>query len=374
VDANHLRRDDEGFRPSDLARLAGDNELHAWLVAVENAYDEEEAKAEAKQKAPPAPKKKRAPVAYALYPPTTFYGAASVGDVSLLAKILNEDVYSVNDDIAGVGSVLHVAVARGHAGLVKAILRGELANGERADVNKPSSGAFGLTPLHLAATLFARRETFARASRDLEDAETELERLRARDRTGVGASERESRHAAARDKTKQKKHVRREEKDALKQKKRDAHLKAAEARKVLAVEAAGALDAVRIYRLLLQAGADVEAIAKVPAKCVFAGTETAQRRRDGTLSRKRSGSVGSFRRGAPRPRGRRRGDGARRARARGGRSPPGSVSRASRVRRNALRRRIERRNSVVPSEDEKKDATRFLTRPDASFPIGRRRG
>ena len=179
VDANHLRRDDEGFRPSDLARLAGDNELHAWLVAVENAYDEEEAKAEAKQKAPPAPKKKRAPVAYALYPPTTFYGAASVGDVSLLAKILNEDVYSVNDDIAGVGSVLHVAVARGHAGLVKAILRGELANGERADVNKKSSGAFGLTPLHLAATLFARRETFARASRELEDAEAERERLRA---------------------------------------------------------------------------------------------------------------------------------------------------------------------------------------------------
>jgi ankyrin repeat protein len=283
VDANHLRRDDEGFRPSDLARLAGDNELHAWLVAVENAYDEEEAKAEAKQKAPPAPKRKRAPVAYALYPPTTFYGSASVGDVSLLAKILNEDVYSVNDDIAGVGSVLHVAVARGHAGLVKAILRGELANGERADVNKPSSGAFGLTPLHLAATLFARRETFARASRDLEDAEAELERLRARDRTGVGASERESRHAAAQDVTKQKKHVRREEKDALKQKKRDAHLKAAEARKVLAVEAAGALDAVRIYRLLLQAGADVEAIAKVPAKCVFAGTETAQRRETGTF-------------------------------------------------------------------------------------------
>lgn len=283
VDANHLRRDDEGFRPSDLARLAGDGNLHAWLVAVENAYDEEEANAEAKKKAP-----QKKPVAYALYPPTTFYGAASVGDVSLLAKILREDVYGLNDDIAGVGSVLHVAVARGHAGLVSAILRGEL--GERADVNKTSSGAFGLTPLHLAATLFARRETFARAARALEDAETELERLRARDRTSVRASERESRRAAAgeknapapaREKTKPKKHIRREEKEVAKRKKRDAHLKAAEARKVLAVEAAGARDAVRIYRLLLQAGADTRAIAKVPAKYVLAGTETAKNRTGG---------------------------------------------------------------------------------------------
>ena len=60
-------------------------------------------------------------------------GAASVGDVSLLAKILREDVYGLNDDIAGVGSVLHVAVARGHAGLVSAILRGELGGVELAE-------------------------------------------------------------------------------------------------------------------------------------------------------------------------------------------------------------------------------------------------
>ena len=43
----------------------------------------------------------------------------------------------------------------------------------------------------------------------------------------------------------------------------------------MAVDAAGARDAVRIYRLLLQAGADTRAVAKVPAKFVFAGTEAA---------------------------------------------------------------------------------------------------
>ena len=47
MDGNyHVRRDDEGFRPSDLARLAGDAKLHAWLAAEEKAHDEEEADAE----------------------------------------------------------------------------------------------------------------------------------------------------------------------------------------------------------------------------------------------------------------------------------------------------------------------------------------
>ena len=263
VDANHLRRDDEGFRPSDLARLAGDAALSAWLVAVEKAYDEEEADAEAAAASPP--RSFRETYTYETYPPTTFYGAASLGDVSLLARILRTDVYGVNDDIAGFGSVLHVAVARGHVELVSAIARGAISS-RRVDVNRKSSGAFfGLTPLHVAATLFTRREAFAQASRVLERAQTELERLRARDRgPSDGAGERAF---GAKEGGKKKAGKREEKRDAKKQK-RAAHANAAEARKVLAVDAAGACDAARIYRILLQAGADVRAVAKVPAAFV----------------------------------------------------------------------------------------------------------
>jgi ankyrin repeat protein len=288
VDANHLRRDDEGFRPSDLARLAGDAKLHAWLAAEEKAHDEEEADAETRPSTSgdasgrdasgrdasgdarlALSRARDATVSYALYPPTTFYGAASLGDVSLLSRVLREDVYGVNDDIAGVGSVLHVAVARGHAALVAAALRGDF--GERADVNRKSSGAFGLTPLHLAATLFTRREAHARAERALASAEAELERLRARDpRAADGLNAADGVKLF-----KGEKQARREEKSDAKKARRDAHGKAAEARKILAVDAAGARDAVRIYRLLLQAGADTRAVAKVPAKFVFAGTEAA---------------------------------------------------------------------------------------------------
>ena len=276
VDANHLRRDDEGFRPSDLARLAGDAKLHAWLAAEEKAHDEEEADAETRGGLAEETRARDATVSYAFYPPTTFYGAASLGDVSLLSRVLREDVYELNDDIAGVGSVLHVAVARGHAALVAAALRGDF--GERADVNRKSAGAFGLTPLHIAATLFTRREAHARAERALASAEAELERLNARDpRDPRDPRACDGLHAAdgVKHSSRSKKQARREEKSEVKKARRDAHGKAAEARKVLAVDAAGARDAVRIYRLLLQAGADTRAVAKVPAKFVFAGTEAA---------------------------------------------------------------------------------------------------
>ena len=280
VDANHLRRDDEGFRPSDLARLAGDATLSAWLVAVEQAHDEEEAKAEAAAR-PPRALSRAFGETYEIYPPTTFYGAASLGDVPLLARILRTDVYRINDDIAGFGSVLHVAVARGHVALVSAIVRG--AFGERADVNRKSSGAFGLTPLHLAATLFTRREAFVRASRALDQAQSELERLRARDRpdrpgrpdrdssdgardpSGAGLGPAAEAGVPGADGTNPRAAGKREGKRDAKREKRAAHEKAAMARKILAVDAAGARDATRIYRLLLQAGADARAVANVPA-------------------------------------------------------------------------------------------------------------
>ena len=74
------RRDDEGFRPSDLARLAGDAKLHAWLAAEEKAHDEEEADAETRGGLAEETRARGRDDAYARYPPTTFYGAASLGD------------------------------------------------------------------------------------------------------------------------------------------------------------------------------------------------------------------------------------------------------------------------------------------------------
>ena len=179
-------------------------------------------------------------------------------------------------------------------------------------------------PAHIAATLFTRREAHARAERALASAEAELERLNARDpRDPRDPRACDGLHAAdgVKHSSRSKKQARREEKSEVKKARRDAHGKVAEARKVLAVDAAGARDAVRIYRLLLQAGADTRAVAKVPAKFVFAGTEAA-------ATKEKAASNGTNRLISAAPRdlaggGRRAG----RARTGGGRGSPGFVPR-----------------------------------------------
>ena len=300
VDANHLRRDDEGFRPSDLARLAGDAKLHAWLAAEEKAHDEEEADAETRGGLAEETRARARRVSYAFYPPTTFYGAASLGDVSLLSRVLREDVYELNDDIAGVGSVLHVAVARGHAALVAAAL----AATQRADVNRKSSGAFGLTPLHIAATLFTRRRG-ARASR------AGSGECRGRARTSKRARDprdpRDPRacdglHAAdgVKHSSRSKKQARREEKSEVKKARRDAHGKAAEARKVLAVRRRRRAGCGADISSAAQAGADTRAVAKVPAKFVFRRNRS---RRDERKSRVEWNKPADLGRSHPRPAG-----------------------------------------------------------------------
>ena len=246
VDRNHLRPDAEGFRPSDLARLAGDMELHKWLCAVEQGYDDEEKDDSIKDTTKvttvkdatkdSSEEKIQKTGGYRRYPPTTFYGAASLGDVSFLKSILTEDVYYVNSDI-GAGSILHFAVSYGRCRLVREICHGELG---RMLINKKSkAGGFGLTPLHLAASLFTRRETAEKANIELKQAQDELIRLTNTDVDKAAKSDR-------------------------KKTKKEIHKRIECAQKTLRTKAAGANECALIYRLLLQAGADVESVAWVP--------------------------------------------------------------------------------------------------------------
>ena len=251
VDANHLRRDDEGFRPSDLARLAGDARLHAWLTDVERAYDEDESRTETRRMTGRMTDRST----YTLYPPSTFYGAASLGDFKLLSTLLRDDVYELNDDV-GAGTVLHVAVARGHVDLVSRILTGRngFARGaDEADVNKKSTLFFGATPLHLAAILFSRRPRRERALEACAEAEAELSRVAPE---GVSKPTRGPAEGGKR--------ARKEAKTSLKSTRKALHKKLASLRKIVDVDCAGAENAAAMYRVLLQAGADVHATASVP--------------------------------------------------------------------------------------------------------------
>ena len=168
------------------------------------------------------------------YPPATYYGAAAVGDVHLLDEILDTDPYHVNQD-NGTGAPLHFAVTYGRVDAVRALLAG----GMRAAVNvnqRSKAGGFGLTPLHLAATLFRKRRVAAAARADLAAAEAELASEASVDRSktdqrpikGVRRSIKEEVKAA---------------RAAEKAARKAAHRRAAAARRVLATHGAGAEEA-----------------------------------------------------------------------------------------------------------------------------------
>ena len=267
VGSAHLAPDNEGFTPADHARLAGDARLAAWLRARQreasarecarfirdglddgNDGNDETLAAVADESRGNDSVDRRVRDASGVettYPPATFYGAAAVGDVHLLDEILDTDPYHVNQD-NGTGAPLHFAVTYGRVDAVRALLAG----GMRAAVNvnqRSKAGGFGLTPLHLAATLFRKRRVAAAARADLAAAEAELASEASVDRSKTGAKEEVKAARAA-------------EKAARKA----AHRRAAAARRVLATHGAGAEEARRMYRLLLQSGADPRAVAIAP--------------------------------------------------------------------------------------------------------------
>ena len=264
VGSAHLAPDNEGFTPADHARLAGDARLAAWLRARQreasardrarfirdgrddgNDENDETLADESRGNDSVDPRVRDASGVETTYPPATFYGAAAVGDVHLLEEILDTDPYHVNQD-NGTGAPLHFAVTYGRVDAVRALLAG----GMRAAVNvnqQSKAGGFGLTPLHLAATLFRKRRVAAAARADLAAAEAELASEASVDRSKTGAKEEVKAARAA-------------EKAARKA----AHRRAAAARRVLATHGAGAEEARRMYRLLLQSGADPRAVAIAP--------------------------------------------------------------------------------------------------------------
>ena len=273
VGSAHLAPDNEGFTPADHARLAGDARLATWLRARQreasvrectrfirndgrnDGQNDETLAAVADESRGNDSVDRRVRDASGVettYPPATFYGAAAVGDVHLLEEILDTDPYHVNQD-NGTGAPLHFAVTYGRVDAVRELLAG----GTRAAVNvnqRSKAGGFGLTPLHLAATLFRKRRVAAAARADLAAAEAELASEASVDLTGakeevIKAFTKEEVKAA---------------KAAEKAARKAAHQRAAAARKVLATHGCGAEEARRMYRLLLQSGADPRAVATVP--------------------------------------------------------------------------------------------------------------
>ena len=133
------------------------------------------------------------------HPPATFYAAAASGDVRLLRACVVEDVYHACQD-NGAGAPVHFAAARGRAEAAAACSPARWA---RAFQPKESQGRFELTPLHVAATLFRRRDAAAAARADLEAAEADLKAADATETDATFSSRRPStpnirRRAAAR--------------------------------------------------------------------------------------------------------------------------------------------------------------------------------
>ena len=349
VDAAHLGPDDEGFRPSDLARLAGDVRLRDFLEARQHEWDAETDERDETNEGDEIERRSRALGASLQYahPPATFYAAAASGDVRLLRACVVEDVYHACQD-NGAGAPIHFAAARGRAEAAAAMLSGAL--GARVRVNQKSrAGGFELTPLHVAATLFRRRDAAAAARADLEAAEADL---KAADATETDATfDGDGRVSAgaglvpdpvdATDAVK-----RRESKAARK----DAHRRIADARRRLEGACAGGEEATRTYRVLLQHGADPNAVARVPARAVaeYDGIETV----GGRVIRARGRVLSARGRATARSRGASGGGGDRRARGGDGGVAPGA--RAARARRGLVlpslvrtRSRTTRRSSKI---------------------------
>ena len=290
VDAAHLGPDDEGFRPSDLARLAGDLELRDFLEARQRQADAADAADAETDRADETSTRAfvgrdgeserraalRATLEY-VHPPATFYAAAASGDVGLLRACVVGDVYRACQD-NGAGAPIHFAAARGRADAAAAMLSGAL--GARVRVNQKSrAGGFELTPLHVAATLFRRRDAAAAARADLEAAEADLaaadaaEADAAENQRGDGDGRVPAGAGLVPDPVNATDAVKRREskaarKAALKATRKDAHRRVAEARRRLEGACVGGDAATRTYRVLLQHGADPNAVARVPAWAV----------------------------------------------------------------------------------------------------------
>ncbi len=239
LDSSHLRADSEGFQPSDLARLADDQSLQEWLQMRQN----EVLLLDTIIKRPLGGESVRVgSMIETMYPPVTFFGAAATGDIDLMKEIIATDPYHANLD-NGAGSPLHIAVAYGRVDMVASMLRGAL--GTKVYVNaKSRAGNFGLTPLHIAATLFQRRHAVVAAEEVLLSITRELSL--SNPTKPCGDDEKTFRKAK-------------------KKARKAAHRRADAARNALANVGIGSRDPTRMYRILLQAGGDYGAIATIPA-------------------------------------------------------------------------------------------------------------
>ena len=256
IDSAHLRADSEGFQPSDLARLADNQSLQEWLQMRQNEVLLLDTVDKHSLRGDHGEGVRVGSVIETMYPPVTFFGAAATGDLHLLKKILTTDPYHANQD-NGAGSPLHIAVAYGHVDMVAAMLRGAL--GTKVHVNaKSRAGNFGLTPLHIAATLFQRKHAVVAAEEVLLSTARELLSI-----CNLSKTCRDDGQSS-----------RRAEKKARKA----AHRRADAARKALAITGIGSRDPTRMYRIILQAGGNCRANATIPAASLDVSADLKDRR------------------------------------------------------------------------------------------------
>ena len=162
----HCRKDLEGFRPSDLAKMEDKEFLCTKIERFQRRlqFEEEEEEEEEEERVEHEKRNEKDDDAIkrhrVRYPPTTFYAAVSTGRLDLFRNIIDVDPYYASQD-NGAGSPLHFAASYGEPDMISELLEyGGLVN---------QRDLFGMTPLHRAATLMQKYVVGAAIQEEYDD-------------------------------------------------------------------------------------------------------------------------------------------------------------------------------------------------------------
>ena len=233
----HCKKDLEGFRPSDLAKMEDNDVLCTKIERFQRRLqfeEEEEENVEHDQiniDDDPIQRFHRV-----RYPPATFYAAISTGSLDLFREIIGVDPYYASQD-NGAGTPLHFAASYGEPEMIPELLEyGGLIN---------SKDIFGMTPLHRAATLIQKYVVGAAIQGERDGLVKRIAEIR------------EFRPSANDETSQSKSDLRRQHKATLKRELQ--HLKEIEAMFEKPSQLLGTKRALQTYRALLTLGADPNA-------------------------------------------------------------------------------------------------------------------
>ena len=175
----HCRKDLEGFRPSDLAKMEDNEVLCAKIERFQRRLqfeEEEEEKQQHEEERVEHGARKIEDDAVierrhrVRYPPTTFYAAISTGCLDLFREIIAVDPYYAAQD-NGAGTPLHFAASYGEPEMMPELLEyGGFIN---------QKDLFGMTPLHRAATLIQKHVVGAEIQEEYDGLVKKLDDIKA---------------------------------------------------------------------------------------------------------------------------------------------------------------------------------------------------